>query len=252
MAEYSSTDSFRGATFRGVDLSGARFRECDLTGVKIAGSVVGDLRVAAFAGELGTVIVDDVDVTAFVTGELDRRYPERVQVREMRTAADYSAAWNTVEELWAETVGQAELLPETARNERVEDEWSFVETLRHLVFAVDVWIGQMISDPPTPFHRLGLPPTDYPRDRFEELGLDVNAQPSYAEVLAAHADRRGQVRAVIAATTDAGLGEIRTGVPAPVWGEESQSVGECLRVVITEHCEHRRYAIRDLALPETR
>ena len=234
-------------TFRGVDFSGAMLRECDLTGVKIVGSDVNDLRVSPFAGDVGTVIVEDVDVTAYVAGELDARYPERVQIREMRTASDYRAAWDRLEDCWAETIARADVLPDRVRNARVDDEWSFVETLRHLVFAVDVWIGQMISDPPTPFHRLGLPPTDYPTDRMAELGLDVQAQPSYAEVLAAHADRREQVRRVIATITDVGLAEIRTGVPAPVWGEESQSVAECLRVVLHEHCEHRRYALRDLA-----
>ena len=50
-------------------------------------------------GSTGTVVVDDVDVTAFVAAELDRRHPERVQLRGMRTAEDCRAMWDTVERL---------------------------------------------------------------------------------------------------------------------------------------------------------
>jgi hypothetical protein len=31
---------------------------------------------------------------------------------------------------------------------------------------------------------------------------------------------------------------------------ETRSVGRCLRVIMTEECEHRRYAVRDLAALE--
>lgn len=34
----------------------------------------------------------------------------------------------------------------STRHERVDDEWSLVETLRHLVFAADVWMGRMILE----------------------------------------------------------------------------------------------------------
>jgi hypothetical protein len=62
-----------------------------------------------------------------------------------------------------------------------------------------------------------------------------------------HADRRARVRRLVATVTDAELAQSRTAVPTPVWGEESHPVGECLRVLLAEHCAHRRYAERDLA-----
>ena len=52
--------------------------------------------------------------------------------------------------------------------------------------------------------------------------------------------------------TDDQLEETRTGTPVPAWGEETHAVGECLRVVLEEHCEHRRFAERDLAALTTR
>jgi uncharacterized protein YjbI with pentapeptide repeats len=145
-AEQAST--FRGATFRradfadatfqGADLSGATFRGCDFSHVRIVGSEITGLRVSGFVGAAGAVVVDDVDVTEFVRSELDRRYPEREQLRDARTADEFRAMWDTVERLWAETLVRAEQLPEAVRHERVDDEWSLVETLRHLTFAVDV------------------------------------------------------------------------------------------------------------------
>jgi len=40
--------------------------------------------------------------------------------------------------------------------------------------------------------------------------------------------------------------------PAPGYPDESRTVGRCLRVVMKEECEHRRYAVRDLVVLEAR
>ncbi|WP_066363339.1 DinB family protein [Herbidospora mongoliensis] len=246
--EYTHTREFRGATFRDADLTGATFRECDLSAVRIVASQVSDLRISGFDGEAGTVVVDDVDVTAFVAAELDRRHPERVRLRAVRTADDFRAMWDALESLWSQTIVRAERLPESARHERVDDEWSFAETLRHLVFAADTWAGRMVLGEPEPYHRLGLPPTDFSASDSAELGLDVAAEPSYAEVVALYAASRERVRAVVAALTGDDLEQTRTAALGPGGAPETHSVGDCLRVVMREHCEHRRFAERDLSL----
>lgn len=248
--DYADTAAFRGAKFNRADLSGARFRDCDLTGVKIVSSLVEGLRVDGFDGRAGRVIVDDVDVTEFVQAELDRRYPERARLRSVQTAEDYRAAWELLDRLWSDTIRRADSLPESLRHERVDDEWSFVETLRHLVFGVDVWVGRMILD--EQFHPLGLAPSDLPAAEAGDLGIDLAATPSFDEIVAVHASARERVRSLLAGVTDARLAEIHTAVPAPAWGEESHSVAECLGVVFNEHCEHRRFAVRDLAVLESR
>ncbi len=71
-------------------------------------------------------------------------------------------------------------------------------------------------------------------------------------MVALHAERRSRVRGILEALTESELDRIHTAVPAPAWGEESHSLGKCLRVVMNENCEHRRCAMRDLALIETR
>ena len=137
--------------------------------VKITDSWLVDVKVS---GLVGNFVVNDVDVTAFVEGELDRRHPERVQVRAMRTADDYRAMWDAIERLWSDTVARAKRLLGPALQLRVDDEWSFVETLRHLIFATDAWVSPTILDEPNPFHPLGLPHTPYPRENAAALGID--------------------------------------------------------------------------------
>jgi hypothetical protein len=247
--EYDRTDAFRGASFTSVDFTGARFRDCDLRQVKIADAWLIDVNVS---GPLGNFVVNDVDVTAFVEAELDRRHPERVQVRAMRTADDYRAMWGTLERLWSDTVVRAERLPEPARHERVDGEWSFVETLRHLVFATDAWVSRTILDEPMPYHRLGLTQTSYPPADAAALGIDLDARPSFAEVMRVRTDRMAMVHGIIDGLTDTELERICSREPAPGYTKEPRSVGRCLRVVMDEECEHRRYAVRDLAVLEAR
>jgi len=246
-ADYNGTDAFRGASFTASDLTGATFRDCDLSRVRIVDSWLIDVQLS---GEIENVVVNDVDVTAFVVAELDRRNPERVQVRSMRTAEDYRATWDTLEGLWAQTVARAERLPEAALDQRVRDEWSFIETLRHLVFATDAWAASSILDDSSPYHRLGLPHSGYPPADAAALGVDLAARPSLAEILEVRAGRMALVRGILDGLTDAGLDRMTSRKPSPLHPAEPRSVGRCLRVVMKEECEHRRYAVRDLAVLE--
>jgi DinB family protein/pentapeptide repeat protein len=246
-ADYDGTDAFRGASFTGTDFTGANFRDCDLRQAKITDSWLVDV---SLSGLVGNLVINDVDVTAFVEGELDRRHPERVQLREMRTADDYRAMWDTIERLWAETVDRAGRLAEPALHQRVDDEWSFVETLRHLVFATDRWAGHMILNKPRPYHPLGLPNPGYPIEDAAALVIDLDVRAPLAEVLEARGTRMTMVRGIVDALTDDDLERVCPRLPAPGYPEETRSVGRCLRVVMEEECEHRRYAVRDLAVLE--
>ena len=124
----------RGARFEVADLSGARFVDCDLSHVKIVDSWLVDVDVSGYVDHF---VINGVDVAAYVQTELDRRFPERVQLGQIGSIDDFRAMWSTVEGLWAATVVRAEQLPEPVLHEGVDGEWSFVETLRHLVFITD-------------------------------------------------------------------------------------------------------------------
>lgn len=244
-----SNGAFRGATFTVADLTDATFFDCDMTNVKVVDSWLVGVDVSGYVDRF---TVNGVDITDFVAGELDRRHPERVQLREIADADDFRAMWDTVERLWSDVVVRAERLPESALDERVDDEWSFVVTLRHLVFITDSWLSRTILDEAMPYDRLGLPQTAYAPTDAAELGIDIDARPSYAEVMRRRADRVALVRRIVDGLADADLGRMCMRSPAPGYPDEARPVGECLGVVMEEECAHLRYAVRDLAVLESR
>ncbi|MDQ1743536.1 MAG: hypothetical protein QOE23_1875 [Pseudonocardiales bacterium] len=82
--------------------------------------------------------------------------------------------------------------------------------------------------------------------------MDLEASPSYAEVMAVRAERMALVRALVDGLTDDDLERGCTRAPAPGYPEELRTVASCLGVVMEEECEHHRYAMRDLAVLEAR
>lgn len=249
MAQHQSADSFHDARFNDIDFSGATFRACDLRDLKVVDSMLIDVNIS---GVIRNFIVNDVDVTAFVDTELERRHPERAQLRAMTTADDFRTMWDTVERLWSEAVACARRLPESAVYERVDDEWSFAETLRHLVFATDAWASRTVLDGPMPYARVGCTHTSYPPENAAAIGIDLDARPTFDEVMEVRADRLAVVRRIVDSLTDGDLEQLCERSPAPGYSEEPRTVGECLRVVMAEECEHLRYALRDLAVLEAR
>jgi hypothetical protein len=245
--EGGGSEQFRGARFDVADLRGTRFTDCDLTGVTIRD---GWLVNVSISGYLSGVTVNGVDVTDFVSAELDRRHPERVQFREGQTADDVRAMWDTIEGLWAQAVERAERLPAAALTQQVNEEWSFAQTLRHLVFITDAWASRTVLDEERPYHPLGLPQSWYPAADAAALGIDLTAQPGYAEILAARADRMAVMRHIVAGLTDHGLGRLCQRSPAPGYPDEERTVIDCISVVMDEEIEHYRFAVRDLAVLE--
>ena len=141
-------------------------------------------------------------------------------------------------------------LPAAELAEQVNEEWSFEQTLRHLVFITDAWARRTVLDEPMPYHPLGLPQSWYPPEDAAALGIDLTARPSYAEILAARADRMAVMRRIVAGLTDDGLGRLCQRSPAPGYPEEERTVAECVGVVLEEEIEHHRFAVRDLAVLE--
>ena len=247
--EGGGNTELRGARFGAADLRGARFTDCDLTGVTIRDGWLVDVSIS---GYLSNVTVNGVDVTDFVSAELDRRHPERVQFREGQTADDVRAIWDTIERLWAQALERAARLPAPALMQQVNEEWSFAQTLRHLVFITDAWASRTVLDEELPYHALGLPQSWYPDAEADALGIDLTAQPGYAEILAARADRMAVMRRIVAGLTDASLGRLCRRSPAPGYPDEERTVIECIAVVMDEEIEHYRFAVRDLAVLEAR
>jgi hypothetical protein len=245
--EGGGSERFRGARFDVADLRGARFTDCDLTGVTIRDSWLVNVSIS---GYLSDVTVNGVDVSDFVSAELDRRHPERVQLREGRTGDDARAMWDTIERLWGQAVERAERLPAAALTQQVNEEWSFAQTLRHLVFITDAWASRTVLDEERPYHPLGLPQSWYPTADAAALGIDLTVRPGYAEILAARADRMAVMHRIVAGLSDDTLARPCRRSPAPGYPEEERTVIDCVSVVMEEEIEHYRFAARDLAVLE--
>ncbi|GMA86118.1 hypothetical protein GCM10025868_13680 [Angustibacter aerolatus] len=71
-------------------------------------------------------------------------------------------------------------------------------------------------------------------------------------MLEARAGRQQVVRDVLADLTDRDLGRECLRTPAPGYPDGGRPVWECLSVLLEEEIEHRRYAVRDLAVLEAR
>lgn len=230
--EFEDQD-LRGAVFWGVDLRGALFRDVDFTGSRSQHVVLHDVELDGFVDRL---VVNGVDVTDHVNAN-DPWQPLRRMLQP--TEADgVRATWDEVERVWADTIDRAWSLPTAQRRERVDGEWSFVETLRHLVFAVDKWFTLPIAD--GSFSPLGMPNSgsvDFPWP-----GLDHAADPTDDEVLAARDRQVDVIRHVLAGLTDDDLGR-----QVEVLENGTVTVLDCWHTVFEEHFEHRRYALRDLA-----
>jgi hypothetical protein len=57
--------------------------------------------------------------------------------------------------MWEATVAGARQRPPWQLEERVDGEWSFVETLRHLVHVTGVWVRDVIEEAESPYHPCG-------------------------------------------------------------------------------------------------
>jgi len=232
-----------GARFHDVDLTGADFRQVDLTGVRIRNAALVNVEIS---GEIDGLRINGVDVVPLVEAELNRRYPDRAKMRPA-DAGGFREAWEILERLWQQTVGRARGMAPELLHERVDGEWSFIETLRHLVFATDAWVKRAVLGDPSPWDPLDLPHDEMASE--PSVPRDREARPSLDEVLALRADRMATVRQVLAGLTEAGLAGrtvpvTEPGYPAP----ESFPVRRCLQAILVEEWEHRLYAERDLGL----
>ncbi len=163
----------------------------------------------------------------------------------------FRKAWDVLERLWGDTVERARRLDPALLHESVDEEWSFTETLRHLLFATDAWIRRALLVDPSPWHPWDLPWDELPD--LPEIPRDRGVRPTLDEVLVLRQDRMSTVRQVLADLTDASLDGPTAPVQAPRWPESrSCPVRECLLIILSEEWEHRRYAERHLGALQRR
>jgi hypothetical protein len=160
-------------------------------------------------------------------------------------ADGFRRAFEVLDRLWAGTVEQARARPPEQLHQRVDGEWSFTETLRHLGFAHACWVSGTVLADPSPWHPLDLPWDEAPE--VDGVPWDRDARPSLDEVLAVRTARRTTVAEVLESLDDDGLARPVTSATPFMADADALTVAQCLRVVLNEEWEHRLYAERDLA-----
>jgi hypothetical protein len=231
------------ASFIDKNLSGARFVRSDLSGAVMRGVDVAGAEIDApwlLDGE-SSLYVNGVDVAPFVEAELNRRFPGRAD----RRAADpdgLRAAWAKIEDAWAATLERVAAMPTGTVDVSVHGEWSFAQTLRHLVMATDTWLGRAVLESDQPYHPIGQPNVEYETDGYD-MSVFATVTPSYAEVLEVRAGRVALVRDFLATVTQEELRAPRRNPWAP---EHPETTLSCLHTILEEEWEHHRYAVRDL------
>ncbi len=229
-----------------VDLSGVHLHAPNFEGTRVTD---GWFLNADFSGDLEGMRLNGVEVWPLILAELERREPNRILLRR-EDPEGLQLAWAMLEGRADATLARVRALPEGLASERVAGEWSYVETLRHLILATDCWLRRMVFGEPRPYHPWGLagswladPPS---------WGLDPTADPSLAEVVEVREDRRARIRRVIDSVDEAELS--RECVPPPTPGHPSvpHTVLQCLHVILNEEWEHDHYANRDLDILSAR
>lgn len=248
MTSFTRSDDLRGATFDHVNLRGARFVGCELAGITMRAVDVSGADIDApwlMSGD--SLLVNGVNVAPFVEAELNRRFPGRDQQR-AQDPEGLRSAWAALERTWAATLDRVAAMPVGTVDVSVAGEWSFAQTLRHLVLATDTWLGKAVLQRDQPYHPLGLLDAATAGDGVD-LSPFSTTTPSYAEVLEARADRVAMVRDFIAAVTPEELDAERRNPHAPQYPE---TVRSCLHTILEEEWAHHRYAVRDLDAIEAR
>jgi len=246
---FTRSDDLQGAEFVDVDLRGARFLRADLSGVVMRGVDVSGADIDSpwlSEGEL-PLRVNGVDVIPLVEAELNRRFPGRAD----RRAGDpdgLRAAWAMLERTWAATLERVAAMPAGTVDVSVGGEWSFAQTLRHLVMATDTWLGRVILGIEQPFHPIGQPNAEYETDG-NDMSIFTTVTPSYADVLEVRAGRVAMLRDFLATVTSDKLLATRKNPWDPDYPETTLS---CLHVILNEEWQHYRYAVRDLEVIEAK
>jgi hypothetical protein len=254
-------DGTRGPSLVDIRLTDGLLRNVNLERTRFAEVILENADIWAWGPNLTPPIdglrINGIEIAPLVEAELDRQHPERRHLRDVDDLESMRAAWPHVEAMWAPTIERARALPEAVLHERVNDEFSFLETLRHLIFATDAWIRRAVLGDEQPYHAIAKV---YPNDEgawsqdglvpWSAVGVDIAADPSLDEVLAARDENFALIRDVLADLDEPrfqATPEARENAGYPP-GPERRPVMRCFRSIVNEEWWHHQYAVRDLAL----
>jgi hypothetical protein len=225
------------------DMEGAEFRECVLDNARLIGVV---MQNAEIDGLVTNLVVNGVEVTEYVEAELDRRHPVRLLIRS-ESPVELREGWRQLRADWAATIERMRRTP-GIEHRSVNDEWSAVQTMRHLVMVHDSWFRRCCLGSTDLFTPMGLAP-DFVPDR-EEQGLDLSADPTLDDVLAVRDEQAAELEAWLATVS---ADQLQATAPIPDgrgWPPyaRGRTVLGCLSTVLDEEWAHHGFCVRDLDL----
>ena len=228
------------------DLSDAEFRECGFHRTRFVGVEMADVTIE---GEIENLVVNGVEVGAFVEAELDKRHPERPLLRS-NDPAELREGWRRLQADWDATIARVRAMPPGTERVQVHGEWSTIETLRHLIFAVDAWFRCGALGVEVPYTAISLPGPWLGDDELPlvQAALDATADPTFDEVLAVRAERVAELGVYLDSVDAAALNAPRPPLETEGWAphEPDRKVFEAVRVALNEEWWHHRYTVRDL------
>lgn len=139
------------------------------------------------------------------------------------------------------TMGRATSFSDEERNRSVNNEWSTVQSLRHVVLVVDVWLSKTILGEADPFHPIALPPSFMP-PKLPGSSIDPDARPTLEEACEVVRGRLDTVRTYVDKLTPDDLA-----VPVE---NHAKTVGGALSVLFGELKAHNHFINRDLDIIE--
>lgn len=160
--------------------------------------------------------------------------PPVVPVPDPDTARTMFAA--AVEQLDA-TLARIASFDDEQRHCGVNDEWSAVESMQHLVFVIDLWLSKSVQGHDDPFHPIGMPPHFVPR-ALPGSSIDPEASPTFDEARDVLRGRVGTFREYVDAVTQEELDRPNA--------THAETVAGALSVIFVEFTAHNHFINRDL------
>ena len=191
----------------------------------------GDAATPTIDGEVVNLVVNGVEVRAYVEAELDRRHPDAGCSCAPTTRPTCARAGVGCQADWDATIARVRAMPAGSERIRVNGEWSTIETLRHLVFAVDAWFRRGVLGVESPYTPLG---TAGPWLGDDELplvhaALDRSADPTLDEVLAVRAERVAELTVYLEAVDAEALARPAPGAGRPRAGRPTSRTARSWR-----------------------
>lgn len=246
-------------------LDHVRFDNVDFSGASIDDALLSDVTIWAWGPNLTTGVqgmtINGVEIQPLVDAELDRRFPERARLRDIADAPSMLAGVEALDRMWTPTIEHAASLDPALLRETVGDGFSFIDTLRHLVFGFDAWMRRTALGQTDPYHALALAFPDASGTwsvdgpvPWSTVGIDIDARPSLDAVVAARRENTDLALALLRDRSDEELREVPPDSDAPGYpgSRSARSIWQALETFVNEEWWHHQYAVRDLAVVEQR